>query len=128
MSGPICPDCSSFEIESKSKREDKCKFCGWIGEKLPRKIVSSEGLREMGNSQRDDRKLRENNQLFFLRIYCNSENAFDFVSEYIDEIFNLADSYTYTDKYLFYRLSTKPSKEIISKIRKIKGVKKVSLF
>ncbi len=67
MSGPICPDCNMFDIESftddKGRRKYRCTFCNWEGDPLPRKGLSIFQLKSYGREQKKMKMQRKENKL-----------------------------------------------------------------
>ena len=134
MSGPICPDCGFFDIDEKNSlfgKKNICTFCGWEGELLPRKILSSDQYVGYGEEHRNKRDLREVGKLHFMRIHVKDD---DDVQD--DITFNLMDileleslcSPDSEPPYFFIEISEKPSAVLLKKIKVMKGVKKVKIF
>ncbi len=124
MSGPICPDCGSFNVLPLKKDNDKCNFCGWEGEKLPRKILSTDMYDEYVQEQRQKKKAREDGELFFLRVFVKAERYQDPVE---DELFMMLDADCAQCSwqkpwYIYMELNSKPTKAEKDKIKKLKGV------
>ena len=128
MSGPICPDCGMFDIKIEDKK-NSCRFCGWEGRPLPRKILSSEMLRDYGHRQRELRKKREECKLFFIRIYINNEDNVE-LDKQIMELLDLdtLDGPKEEGSYYFIELDHKPTEEQIKKIKSFKEVIDIKVF
>lgn len=75
MSGPICPDCKGFSIDSEyeSTPVSRCRFCGWVGGMLPRKKLSTSSYDEYTERIRKKRTWRSEKALYFLRLYGSPE-------------------------------------------------------
>ena len=69
MSGPICPDCGSFDIHRIDTSTDSCGFCGWQGPLRPRRILTPETQHRLAEENRRNKELKETDALFFLRIH-----------------------------------------------------------
>ena len=103
MSGPICPDCTMFDIEpfvdENGTSKNKCTFCGWEGEPLPRKILSSQQQRSYRDEHRFMQKQREKGNLFFIRIYVDDPEKAEDDPDLYDDLMELLDIDTLDEPY-----------------------------
>ena len=127
MSGPICPDCSSFEIEDWDGG-NRCRVCGWQGGLLPRKRLHIDSFREYERMHARMRKARAEGRLFFLRIYLDSADA-DVSFEAIDILgVDTIVGPRGDPPYLFVKLDHDLSQEERDGLRRLKGVRDVKVF
>lgn len=137
MSGPICPDCIMFDIEpytdDSGNRRNRCTFCGWQGDALPRKSLSQEQLRSYGVEQRRMREQRDEGKLFFVRIFVESEDVLEEELDLCESLMEHLDLETlngpYHDPpYFFNKVQKRPSKRILKRIMALPGVVDITVL
>ncbi len=131
MSGPICPDCEMFDIEEfkddKGKKKNRCTFCKWEGDPLPRKQLNSEQIRSYAKEQRSMKKLREEGKLFFIRTYVDDPEAIEDDLDLLEDLMDLLDIDTldgpfHEPPYYFNMVQGKPSDITIREIKALTGI------
>jgi len=131
MSGPICPDCGSFDIHRIDASTDRCGFCGWQGPSRPRRILTPETQHRLAEENRRNKELKEAGALFFLRIHLKeTPNNYEKTRSTIYEILDQSEGIKHStaQSYFFTKLETKPSPESLEKLQSLKEVKKVELI
>ncbi|MFC1774902.1 hypothetical protein ACFLZN_01140 [Nanoarchaeota archaeon] len=139
MSGPICPDCGSFDIKDLDKGRQKCGFCGWEGPGRGRKILSPEGFEHYHKIHEENQKLRDEGKLFFLRIFLSPKAKDDVTDVILESLESNPDSslrgvggskreYDESKPYFLVKYHKKPSEELIEKLMNIEGVVDVKVF
>ncbi|MCW4012174.1 MAG: hypothetical protein NWF07_04185 [Candidatus Bathyarchaeota archaeon] len=125
MSGPICPECTTFAL-IETHGYYSCPICGWSGENPPRKIMDSETSRQIGENTRRLMNLRLNNKLRYVRVEL-SEDA-DAQSNAVFEISDIfsPDVIQGDNPVRFFVEGAKV--EYIKEIKDIPGVENVSIF
>ncbi len=131
MSGLICPDCRMFDIESfsndKGKKMNKCTFCGWQGDPLPRIALSSHQLHSYRDEQREMQKQKQEGTLCFIRLYVEDPEKFEDDLDGIEDLMDLLEIDTldgpYHDPpYYFIMVNEEPSESTIQQMRDITGI------
>jgi hypothetical protein len=137
MSGPVCPDCSMFDIGSftddKGNKKNRCNFCKWEGDPLPRKQLYSEQMRSYAEEQRSMKKQRENGELFFVRIFVDDPEAIEDDLDLIEDLMDLLEIDTldgpfHDPPYYFNIVRERPSDSTIQKIKTLKGIVDITVF
>ena len=131
MSGPICPDCGSFDIHRIDDITDRCGFCGWQGPSRPRRTLTPENQHRLAEENRKNKELKEAGNLFFLRIHLKEETI-DYVNtrSKIYKILDRSEGIKYSTKqlYFFTKLAAKPSPESLEQLQSLIEVEKVELI
>ncbi len=131
MSGPICPDCGSFDIHRVDDFTDRCGFCGWHGPSRPRRALTPENQHNLAEENRRNVELKESGGLFFLRIHLR-ETPVDYESTR-SKIYQILDrgegiKYSTAQSYFFTKLETKPSPESLEQLKSLAEIVKVELI
>ena len=126
MSGPICPDCGTFEIKRGSPSGASCTLCGWSGERLSNKALDPEDQRKKAASNRAKIERRKSGQLFFLRVFM-PEQYEEKVTDAVMKLLDLKSISLNGGGYLYVELSERPSEEVLRKLESIRHVTKVTL-
>jgi hypothetical protein len=137
MSGPICPDCGMFDIDPfvdvGGTKKNRCTFCGWEGEPLPRKILYTKQMRSYRDEHRMMKKQRDEGMLFFIRIYVDDPEKAEDDPDLYDDLLDLLDIDTldgpYHDPpYFFIKTEKKISERTIKKIMRSPRIVNISIF
>lgn len=129
MSGPVCPDCGSFDTYVEGKKE-RCRLCNWKGDRLPRKIMSGEMMRSHNQETKRKEALKKKGKFFFIRVYFSRED--DDIDEIEDMVYDLLEpdflTTSYEKPYYFYgETEEEPTQDVLKKLKKIKRVKNITV-
>lgn len=137
MSGSICPDCGMFDIDSykdeNEKEMNRCTFCGWKGDPLPRKMLSSQQLRSYRDEHRIMKERRDKGRLFFMRIYIDDLEKAEDDPDLYDDIMELLgiDTLDEPDRdppYFFIKTKKETPVRILNKIKSSPRIKNISIY
>ena len=125
MSGPICPECTTFAL-IETQGHYSCPICGWSGESPPRKIMDAETSERISAKTRRLMNLRLNNQLRYVRVeLCTDEDARSGALYEITDIF--APLVVQGEDVIRFFVEGEKL-DHINEIREIPGVENVSIY
>jgi uncharacterized Zn finger protein (UPF0148 family) len=125
MSGPICPECTTFAL-IETHGNYSCPICGWSGKNPLRKIMDAKTSREISDRTRKLLDMRIDNKLRYVRVDIGGDD--DTRSDVIFEIVDLLDVENIQgDKQVRFFVEGDKVK-VIDEIQWVPGVEKVSVF